>query len=257
MRRKSSVTTVDRLVSVVECFSDRPTWSLSGLSTYLEIPKSTLHRFLLSLEVHGILRRDADRLWRLGYRLVAWGNLAEKSTRLADVARPVMRQLNLQTGETVALTVYADQEVICIEKLDTSHSVRLALEVGGRRLPHAGASSKILMAYLSEDEIASIVQDQGLPRLCTNTITDPTELAANLAKIRELGYALSIEETDPGAWGIATPIHDLSGAVVAALGVAGPASRYSEELAIRYVALCQRAAAEISGLLGGPDTTDR
>lgn len=250
--RTSSVSTVDRLVKVIDCFSSsQSALSLAQLSTNLDLPKSTLHRFLVSLEVHGILRRDpADRLWRLGYRLVTWGSLAESCNRLNDVALPIMRDINAETGETVALTVYDDHEIICIEKIDTHHSVRVAFEVGGRRPPHAGASSKVLMAYLPEEEIQAIIQRQGLPKLCTNTITDPAELTADLAQIRELGYALSIEETDQGAWGIATPIWDQRGKVVAAIGVAGPMLRFSETLAEQYVEICCRASQQISRFLG-------
>ena len=77
MSDHSSVKTVDRLVRVLDSFSGRPTWSLAELSTHLGLPKSTLHRFLVSMEAHGILRRDSgDKRWRLGYHLVLWGNLA-------------------------------------------------------------------------------------------------------------------------------------------------------------------------------------
>ncbi len=248
----SSVNTVDRLVQVLDSFSpDRAAWSLADLSAHLALPKSTLHRFLVSLEAHGILRRGAeDRLWRLGYRLVSWGELAEQVTGLHHIAEPVMQHLAAETGEMVALTVYVGQEVVCIAKVDTRYSVRLALEVGARRPAHAGASSKILMAYLPEGEIQAIIRERGLPRLCTNTITDPQALQAELAQIRERGYAQSMEETDPGAWGIATPVFGRRGDVLAALGIAGPLQRYSEVLAQRFVDLCQQACQRIAVQFG-------
>jgi IclR family KDG regulon transcriptional repressor len=254
MAKSSAVTTVDRLVSVLDCFTvDRPTWSLADLSTRLDLPKSTLHRFLVSLEVHGILRRDPDdRLWRLGYRLVTWGTLAERATGLSEVARPIMDRLAARTGEMVALTVYDEQEVVCIEKIETRHSVRLALEVGERRPAHAGASSKILMAYLPDGERQAIIRDRGLPQLCPNTITENDRLAAELDRIRRQGYALSIEETDPGAWGIATPVWDRNGVVIAAIGVAGPIQRYTDALCQSYVALCRDACQQLSEQLGAP-----
>ena len=248
----SSVKTVDRLVKILDCFSpERSAWSLVEFSSYLGLPKSTLHRFLTSLESHGILRRDPeDRRWRLGYRLVTWGELAAESTDLRHVARPAMRDLVAATGETVVLTVYQDQEVVCIEKVETSHSVRLALDVGTRRPLHAGASSKILMAYLTDEEIQAIIHDRGLPEVCTNTITDPDELMAEVGRVRERGYAASVEETDPGAWGVATPIHGWNGDVAAAIGIVGPSLRFTDELAQQYVALCRDAARQISALLG-------
>jgi IclR family KDG regulon transcriptional repressor len=254
MAKSSAVATVDRLVRVLDCFSvDHQTWSLADLSVCLGLPKSTLHRFLVSLEVHGILRRDPDdKLWRLGYRLVTWGTLAERATGLGDVARPIMSRLAARTGEMVALTVYDEQEVVCIQKVETRHSVRLALEVGERRPAHAGASSKILMAYLADAEREAIIRDRGLPPLCPNTITEHDRLSAELDQIRRQGYALSIEETDPGAWGIATPVRDRNGVVVAAIGVAGPTQRYSNELCQSYVGLCREACRELSELLGAP-----
>ncbi len=247
----SSVNTVDRLVQILDSFTlDHPTWSLADLSAQLGLPKSTLHRFLVSLGAHGILRRDSqDRLWRLGYRLVIWGTLAERATGIRHIAEPVMQELAAKTGEMVALTVYLQGEVVCIAKIDTRYSVRLALEVGARRPAHAGASSKILMAYLSEEEIQSIIRERGLAKLCTKTIVDPDQLRAELARIREQGFAESIEETDLGAWGIATPVFGRQGEVVAAIGVAGPIQRYSQELAQHFVELCQGACRQISGQL--------
>lgn len=251
MVSSSSVKTVDRLVRVLNCFSqEQPAWSLADLSVRLALPKSTLHRFLASLESHGILRRDSDdRRWRLGYRLVTWGELAAESTGLRHIALPMMRGLVDETGETVVLTVYQDQEVVCIEKVETSHSVRLKLDVGTRHPPHAGASSKILMAYLPEEEVKAIIRDKGLPQMCTNTITGSDELVAELARIREQGYAESHEETDLGAWGVATPIYGWNGNVMASIGIVGPGSRFSDELAQQYVALCRDAARQVSALL--------
>lgn len=253
----SQVKTIDRLVQVLDCFSpERPIWSLGELSEYLHLPKSTLHRFLVGLETHGILRRGAeDKKWRLGYRLFIWGSHAAESTGLRHIARPVMHELVAATGETAILTVYHDHEVICIDKVETSHHVRLNLEVGALRACHAGASSKVLMAYLPEDETRAIIREKGLPKLCANTITSVKELKAELAQIRERGYAESLEETDWGAWGVATPIRDWKGAVVAAIGIAGPASRLSDEHARQHIKLCSQAAQRISEILSsGIDT---
>ena len=251
MRTTSSVKTIDRLVQVLDAFdADRSTWSLAELSVHLDLPKSTLHRFLVSLENHGILRRGLDdRLWRLGYRLFIWGSLAADSTGLRRLARPVMRKLVDATKETAILTVYQSQEVVCIDKVETSHPVRMTLDVGTRRHPHAGASSKVLMAYLPEEEVRAILDNKGLPKLCVNTITDPKELALELTRIRNNGYAVSQEETDWGAWGVATPITDWNEEVVAAIGVAGPRSRFTEDLAREYAVLCRRAAQQISSLI--------
>jgi len=250
MSVSTSVKTVDRLVRIVDSFTSQLSWTLTDLSEDLDLPKSTLHRFLRSLEAHGILRQDEEsKQWRLGYHLFVWGNLAQRSTALWDIAKPVMRDLVADTGETVLLTVYDARAVVCVEKVESSHSVRLALDAGSRRPPHAGASSKILMAHLPEEEIEEIIESQGLPKLCANTITDKEELDAELDRIRELGYAQSVEETDLGAWGVATPIRDWDGSVIAAIGVAGPTSRFGEQVREKYVSCCEEASRRISSAL--------
>jgi DNA-binding IclR family transcriptional regulator len=251
MDDSSQVKTIDRLVRVLECFTpEQSTWSLTEMASQLDLPKSTLHRFLVGLETHGILRRDADdKKWRLGHRLFIWGSLAADSTGLRQVARPVMRKLAGETGETAILTVYHNQQVICTDKVETGHPVRLALEVGARRACHAGASSKILMAHLPAEEIQAIIRDTGLPKLCTNTITDPDKLTTELARIRERGYATSLEETDLGAWGVAAPVRDWTGQVAGAIGVAGPTLRYGKDRIRQHARLCCQAAEAISKLL--------
>lgn len=249
----SQVKTLDRLVGLLDCFSpERPAWSLAELSAQLGLPKSTLHRFLVGLESHGILRRDdGDKKWRLGYRLFLWGSLAAESTGLRHIARPILHDLTGATGETTLLTVYHAHEVICIDKVETSHHVRLSLEVGARRPCHAGASSKVLMAYLPQAEVDAIIRRRGLPKLCTRTITAPRKLLAELARIRECGYAVSIEETDLGAWGVAAPVRDWKGEVAGAIGLAGPLLRYDEKILQEHIALCRAAAHKISLLLYG------
>ena len=171
--------------------------------------------------------------------------------KLARIILPLgrLQDLTSETGETTLLTVYHNCEVVCTEKVETSHHVRLSLEIGMRRMCHAGASSKVLMAYLPEAEIDAIIREKGLPKLCTNTITDPLKLKAELSQVRAQGYALSLEETDLGAWGVAAPIRDWRGEVVGAVGIAGPTLRYNADRVREYAWLCRQAADKVSALL--------
>jgi DNA-binding IclR family transcriptional regulator len=247
----TAVKTVDRLVEILDYFAlEQRSLSLAELSAHLNLPKSTLHRFLMSLETHGVLRREEnDRKWRLGYHLIVWGSHAAESTTLREIARPFMCELVAVSGETAILTVYHDYKVIVFDMCETSYSVRLKMEIGTQRAPHAGASSKVLLAYLPEEEVMAIVKEKGLPKLCTNTITDFHVLMEELERIRSRGYAVSLEETDVGAWGVATPIFDRRGRVVGAIGLAGPTQRYSQEKLDQFVELCRKQAGGISELL--------
>lgn len=254
MMDHSGVKTIDRLVRILGYFAQgHAAVSLAELAEYLNMPKSTLHRFLVSLESHGILRRDGanEKKWLPGYRLIVWGSVAAENTSIREVARPFLADLAVASGEMAVLTVYRAHEVLCIDTAETSHRVVLKMAIGAQRAAHAGASSKALLAYLPEEEVMAIIADKGLRKLCTNTITEVGALKAELARIRERGYADSLEETDPGAWGVATPICDWKGQVVAAIGLAGPTMRYSVDNVGRYAALCREYADRISKALGG------
>jgi DNA-binding IclR family transcriptional regulator len=111
------------------------------------------------------------------------------------------------------------------------------------------------MAYLPDEETQAIIRDKGLPKLSTNTITNPEDLKKELTRIRERGYSMSHGETDQGAWGVAVPVWDSNGEVVAGIGVAGPSSRHTDQLAQRYVDLCGEAAGKITAILSG-ETVD-
>ena len=247
----SAVKTIDRLVEILDYFAQgHAAVSLAELSEHLNLPKSTLHRFLVGLESHGILRRDhGDKKWLPGYHLIVWGSVAAENTTIREIAKPFMSNLVAASGEMAILTVYHAHEVICIDMSETSHPVRLKMKIGAQRAAHAGASSKVLIAYLPEEEVMAIVKEKGLPKLCTNTITDVDALKIELAQIREQGYSDSLEETDPGAWGVATPIRDWKGQVVGAIGFAGPTLRYSKDNVKRYAALCREYADCISTAL--------
>lgn len=113
---------------------------------------------------------------------------------------------------------------------------------------HAGATTKILMAYLPEDSIRQIIAN-GLQSYTKYTVCDPDELLRELAVIREQGYSISANDFSLGGMGIAVPIQDYTGNVVAGLSISGLELRMSKE-SDRLVWLCQQAAFEISKRMG-------
>ena len=248
----SSVQTLDRIVKILDCFCyGQPTWTLSQLSTRLDLPKSTLHRLLGSLEANRFLRRsDDEHSWQLGYRLVPWGRLAQQGNSLPDLARPVMRELTTATGETAVLVQRAGLQVVCSGVQDTPYSRWVALEVGKQYPAHAGAWAKALAAYRPDEELAHLLGKPQLARFSRGTITQPAEFLSELERIRLQGYALSVEEWLPDLWGIAAVVVDYGAAAVAAIGIAGPLLRFREEAVPKWAASCRRAAGRISTVLG-------
>lgn len=145
--------------------------------------------------------------------------------RLQDIALPIMQQLSTKTGEAICLSTLHDFQGVCIERVEAQHTLRVSHELGAIFPLHAGASGKILMAYLSRQTQGEVIRHVGLRRFSETTITDRKELLAELERIRKQGYALSDGEVISGTYGIGAPIMARTGKAVAALSLSAPTHR--------------------------------
>ena len=214
-------------------------------------PRSTGYRFLQAMIELGLLDRDAvsGRL-RPGLSFVALGQLAQQQFELGQVARPFMEELSLETQETVLLAVLREGHAYCAEKVESVQRVRLSFDLGARLPLHAGASSKILLAQLPEVEVTRVIRTRGLPRYTPKTIVNPMSLHRELARIRKDGYAVSLEEFDPGAWAISAPIYGSRDGTIAGLTLSGPLQRLAPQRKAEWITAVCRTAARISAKLG-------
>ena len=252
--RTRALKALEKTLKVLDLFTvAHPEWGLLELSEAAGLPVSTLHRIITVLKRHGLVTQDAgSKKYRLGYAAIDLGRRAAAGLPIRQAANAIMRRLAEETGETVVLTVVNDarDRAVCIERIQSRHDLRLHLEVGEQSLLHAGASSKVLLAYFRPDDVEALARRVGLPSLARNTITDVTALQAELGRIRETGFAFSSEETDGGAWGVAAPILDPEHRAIAALGIASPTSRHSAEVQQRFVDLTVQASSEVAHALG-------
>ncbi len=239
--------TVDRALQVLLQFDkEHPEWSASELAQVLDLHRSIVYRILTTLERRGfVTQADRRGRFRLGLKLVELGNVVLASIDVRQVAHSIMARLVRETGESAFLTVVSDDESVCIDKIDSPQRIRVTLTVGGRYPLHAGASNKILLAYLPPDTIDKLIA-KGLEPITPNTITDPTQLKENLNMIRQQGWAYSTGELTPGVAAVAVPLWDGDGTVVAAVSIAGLASQLSEDKLPMLISMTRQAAGDVS-----------
>ncbi len=249
----SAVRTVNRISAILNCFSpEQPVLNLTAISDRLGLARSTTHRLLTALQQQGFLSRSAgDQGYHLGYQLLRWGALAQATLDLRNEALPILRELSTATGETAILSVRDGSVGICVEKVDSNQPVRLAMHAGQHLHLHAGASAKVLLAFLPDDEMERIVSQIQLWPLQHNTLTDPDLLLRELREIRLRGLATSFEETDAGAMGLAAPVYDSTGQVVAGIGIAAPLARVSPQRVPDLSDCVLQASRDLSIRLGG------
>ena len=225
-------------------------FGISDLSRTVHLPKATVHRLVSVLAGRGFLARDPGTArYRVGLAAFRLGTLFLDQTHVRAAALPVIRELASVTGETVNLNVVIDGRRVCIEKAESTHDIRHAVELGRPMPLYAGASGKLLLAYLPEAEISAIVA-AGLPRLTERTPVQRDKLLRQLAEIRRRGVAVSSDERVAGASSVSAPIRDGIGRVVAGLTISGPTYRFTPERVREFITLVQDGARRVSSALG-------
>jgi IclR family transcriptional regulator, KDG regulon repressor len=145
-------------------------------------------------------------------------------------------------------------EVVYIDKIETEQhtgGLKMTSRVGSRNLAHSCAVGKVLLSYLSEDELNEAIAEKGLPKKTDNTITDPIQFKEHLVTVKNQGYAIDEEENEKGIRCVAAPIFDGKGKAVAAISVSGPAFRVTRKLVQDTLKKeVMKTASEISQLLG-------
>lgn len=253
--KRSGPGSATRILRVLECYL--PTdhdLSLSQIAARLSMTKSSVHRALTTLSEHGLVEQDpVTRRYRLGIRLFEIGAAAIHQRGLHGAAHPALVELATATGEACHLAVLSRTEAVYIYKIDGTSNFSMTSRVGGRAPIHCTSIGKVLLAWGSTSLLRRLV-DGGLRQYTPETITLPTKLAEELERVRAKGYALDDGEYEVGLRCVAAPIRDHAGAVVAAIGIAGPASRLTDDYMVRLIPLVQNAGATVSRSLGYLDS---
>ena len=251
-RNRSHVQSLSRALKLIETLAGEDgEMSLTEIATKLEWPKSTVHGILATLRDYRFVDQSPENgRYHLGIRLFEFGQKAARNWGIREIALPFMHKLNALCGEMVQLATEDAGEVFYLEKIDSTHIIRIVSEIGARLPIHCNGLGKVLLAYRSSSEIKSILTRNGMRRMTGRTITDISQMESELAQVRKLGYALDNQEIMEGLCCVAAPIRDRDGTVKYAISVSGLAERvlgvYFETIKDSVV----RAAAEISYEMG-------
>jgi DNA-binding IclR family transcriptional regulator len=225
-----SIRAVERALDVLLCFSqDEPMLSLTQIAERLDMPKSTIHRYLATIEAARFVRRDdSTGAYHLGYRFIEMASLVLQESDLLRWVQPHLDRLAAECGETVDLAVLDGAQVVYLQVVESPHRVKIAAAVGQRLPAFCTASGKAFLAYLPDEQVHEILS-QGMPRYTHTTRVSAADLVQDLRATRARGYAISEQEYEADIHAIAAPILDAQGCPVAVIAIAGPAYRLSHE----------------------------
>ena len=248
MPKEDAMQTIDRAIRILKSFSiEENELSLADLHRKLALSKSSLQRILNTLVMNGLLDKDEKKkTYQLGIELFFLGQLVEKNNNLLSVCKPFMEKLRDEVGESVQLNIIHQKERKCIGYIPSNHELMTIAYVGQTSPLYAGASAKLLMANLPQDQLTEILNDLEMEKITDDTIDNLEDLKRELENIRLNGYSLSYGERVQGAFGLCAPIKNRFNEVIAGISITIPTVRMDKEKIDLYIEQVKRAARLIS-----------
>jgi len=247
---KTLVQSVTRSLDLLEALAAAGELGLVDLAKRTGLQPSTAHRLLATLAERGYTLQGESGRYLLGYKILELASFVNaRTTHLRALARPYLASVQRITRETTTLSVLEPPNVVFLDQVEGTHSVRMFTQVGLGVPAHTSASGKVILAFQPAEVLAEFYAG-GLEKITARTIATRKELDAELARIRRRGYATDNEEHEEGVSCVAAPIFGFEGEVRAAISVSAPTQRVHSADTAELGELLTGRATEISVALG-------
>jgi DNA-binding IclR family transcriptional regulator len=217
------VESVQRAIDVLNSLAEaRVELGTNEIARRTGVNVSSISRLLSTLTTAGLVQYvPSSGRYRLGIRIMQLANAARDNLDVRQLARPFLEELSELTGETSTLSLPAVHDLVTIDFVSSTRSVRSVAQIGRNSVAHATAVGKVMLAW------GGALPDGELTRYTENTITDRDALAVEIERVRERGWAQAVGEREDELNAVGVPVPDRAGELVAVLGVQGPSGRFT------------------------------
>ncbi len=226
--------------------------TLTEIARATGLASSTVHRLLTTLQQDRFaqFKNDGAR-WTVGVEAFTVGSAFLSVRDIARAARPLLRRLMEQSGETANLAILSDDMAVYMEQVECLQTVRAICKPGGRVVLHCTSLGKSMLAAMRPEEVNRILMAKGMTRFTPKTIDTPARMTIHLSEVRAVGYAVDDEEHSPGLRCLAAPVLNEHGEPIGAISISGPAIRVARERVPQLGSLVRSIASELTFELGG------
>ena len=234
-----------RAVEILDALADGGELGTTEVARRTGISPSTVSRQLGTLTRVGLVEHvAATGRYRLGVRTLRYANAVLGRLNLRDLARPHLEAVH-EVGETATLSIPGEADAITVDFVPTDRYLQGVTRLGRPSVGHASSAGKVMLAFGDV-----VIPRSKLTAFTPRTITDPAALAAEIARVRERGYAEAIEEREVGLSAIAAPVWGADGELAAVVALQGPTSRFDRAAITAAVPLLVTCSTRISVALG-------
>lgn len=249
---QNTIKSLDRAMEVFDYLSEAQGKTLSELASDLDQSPATVYRILVTLEGRDLVEFDAEeQVWHIGPQAFVIGSRFLRRTSLVERARPILRKLMHETGETANLGGEQSGRVLFLSQVETHETIRAFFPPGTLSPMHSSGIGKALLAQMDDDRLDRLLANQKLESFTKHTITDIATLKTDLAETRARGFSIDGEEKNLGMRCIAAPVFDMHGEAVAGISVSGPTSRVGADQIAAFSRAVIESAEHLTRAIGG------
>lgn len=226
VEKKYILSSLNNALKVLDLLSIKDNLGVAEISKILNIDKTTIFKILYTLHAKDFVFKTTEKKYKLGVKFFNYGNLVSERQSVIEIAKPFMKKLSAQTGQSVFMGILNFNNLVIVlhkEEGDSPNSIKT--RIGYELAPHCVAMGKVLLAYLNETQLLSILNEYEFRNYCPNTITTQTTLLTELEKVRKQGYAQDHNERYIGHSASAAPVFNNKGTCIASVSIV-----YSSEL---------------------------
>jgi IclR family pca regulon transcriptional regulator len=221
------VQSLARGLEVITAFdADHAAMTLSAIATRAGLSRATARRFLHTLVELGYMRFDGKQ-FMLTPQVLRLGTAYLSGLGLPQLVQPHLERLTAEVGESTSAAVLDGSDIVYVARVATTRIMTVGITVGTRFPAYATSMGRVLLAALSEGDLAAYLAATDLAPLTPRTIHDPAKLRTELKRIRKQGWALVDQELEAGLCSVAAPVRDGAG-VVAAINISTSTHRHPQ-----------------------------